>query len=157
MWSLLAWCWSVLPVKAPFLEPSITDVARGGPAIFGSIYLPYSVLLHGLFRDFAKYAYYRISRRHLLTDGTKHLAEQGACFWMMDAVASHLSEIGTRDWFVLVRVSVTEGRAVMVYEDGNDHELARQEIPYTDFPLEAITLYACWDTQHWVIMLPSEY
>ena len=45
----------------------------------------------------------------------------------------------------------------MVYEDGNDHELARQEIAYTDFPLEAITLYACWDTQHWVIMLPSEY
>ena len=26
--------------------------------------------------------YYRISRRHLLTDGTKHLAEKGACFWM---------------------------------------------------------------------------
>ena len=63
----------------------------------------------------------------------------------------------TEDWFVLVRVSVTEGRAVMVYEDGNDHELARQEISYTDFPLEAISLYACWDTQHWVIMLPSEY
>jgi len=101
--------------------------------------------------------YYRISRRHLLTDGTKHLAEQGACFWMMDAVAGHLSEIGTEDWFVLVRVNVTQGRAVMVYEDGNDRELARQEIPYTDFPLDAITLYACWDTQHWVIMLPSEY
>ena len=26
--------------------------------------------------------YYRISRWHLLTDGTKHLAEMGACFWM---------------------------------------------------------------------------
>ena len=101
--------------------------------------------------------HYRISRRHLLTDGTRYLAEKAACFWMMDAVASHLSEIGTKDWFVLVRVSVTEGRAVMVYEDGNDHELARQEISYTDFPLEAISLYACWDTQHWVIMLPSEY
>ena len=101
--------------------------------------------------------HYRISRRHLLTDGTRYLAEKAACVWMMDAVASHLSEIGTGDWFVLVRVSVTEGRAVMVYEDGNDHELARQEIPYTDFPLDAISLYACWDTQHWVIMLPSEY
>ena len=101
--------------------------------------------------------HHRISRRHLLTDGTRYLAEKAACFWMMDAVASHLSEIGTKDWFVLVRVSVAQGRAVMVYEDGNDHELARQEIPYTDFPLDAITLYACWDTQHWVIMLPSEY
>jgi hypothetical protein len=101
--------------------------------------------------------YYRISRRHLLTDGCRYLAEQGACFWMMDAIASHLCEIGTADWFVLVRVQVTEGRAVMIYEDGNDREHARQEIPYTDFPLDSITLYACWDQEHWVIMLPSEY
>ena len=101
--------------------------------------------------------YYRISRRHLLTDGTKHLAEKGECFWMMDAIASHLCEIGTEDWFVLVRVRVTEGRAVMVYEDGNNKEHARQEIPYTDFPLDSVTLYACWDQDDWVIMLPSEY
>ena len=102
-------------------------------------------------------AYYRISRRHLLTDGTKYLAEKGACFWMMDAVASHLCEIGTEDWFVLIRVQVSEGRAVMIYEDGNGLEHARQAIPYTDFPLSEITLYACWDQEHWVIMLPSEY
>ena len=101
--------------------------------------------------------YYRISRKHVLTDGTRYLAEQGTCFWMMDAIASHLCEIGTADWFVLVRVQVTEGRAVMIYEDGNDREHARQEIPYTDFPLDSITLYACWDQEHWVIMLPSEY
>ena len=101
--------------------------------------------------------YYRISRKHLLTDGTKYLAEAAECFWMMDAIASHLYEIGTADWFVLVRVEVTEGRAVMIYEDGNGREHARQEIPYTDFPLNSITLFACWDGEHWVIMLPSEY
>jgi len=101
--------------------------------------------------------YYQLSRRHLLTDGTKYLAEEAECFWMMDAIASHLCEIGTEDWFVVVRVQVTEGRAVMIYEDGNDREHARQEIPYTDFPLNSITLYACWDGEHWVIMLPSEY
>ena len=102
-------------------------------------------------------AYYRISRRHLLTDGTKYLAEKGACFWMMDAVASHLYEIGTEDWFVLIRVQVSEGRAEMIYEDGNGREHARQAIPYTDFPLDTVTLYACWDQENWVIMLPSEY
>ena len=102
-------------------------------------------------------AYYKISRKHVLTDGTRYLAEQGACFWMMDAIASHLCEIGTADWFVLVRVQVTDGRAVMIYEDGNDREHARQEIPYTDFPLDSVTLYACWDQEHWIIMLPSEY
>ena len=33
--------------------------------------------------------YYRISRRHLLTDGTKYLAEEAECFWLIDAAISH--------------------------------------------------------------------
>jgi hypothetical protein len=45
----------------------------------------------------------------------------------------------------------------MVYEDGNGNEHARQEIPFTDLPLAEQMLYACWDGEHWVIMLPSEY
>jgi hypothetical protein len=56
-----------------------------------------------------------------------------------------------------VKTTVSNLKALMVYEDGNGHEHARQEIPYTDFPLAEITLYACWDGEHWVIMLPSEY
>ncbi|MDP4837317.1 MAG: hypothetical protein NWS01_09260 [Burkholderiales bacterium] len=32
-------------------------------------------------------AWNKISRKHLLTDGTKHLAEKAACFWVMDAIA----------------------------------------------------------------------
>ena len=101
--------------------------------------------------------YYRISRKHLLTDGTKYLAENAECFWMMDAIASHLCEIGTSDWFVQVKVIVKDSRATMIYDDGNGNEHARQEIPYTDFPLDEITLYACRDGLNWVIMLPSEY
>jgi hypothetical protein len=101
--------------------------------------------------------YYRISRRHLLTDGTRYLAEQAACFWLMDAIASHLEEIDTDEWFVVIKTTVKRSGAVMVYEDGNGQELARQEIPYTDLPLTHIDLYACWDSEHWVIMLPSEY
>jgi hypothetical protein len=62
---------------------------------------------------------YRISRRHLLNDGTKYLAEEAECFWMMDAIASHLSEIGTDDWFDQVRMTVNDNRATMIYEDGN--------------------------------------
>lgn len=101
--------------------------------------------------------YYRISRRYLLTDGTKYLAENAEYFWVMDAIASHLSEIGTSDWFVQVKVIVKDIQATMIYEDGNGKELARQEIPYTDFPLNEIHLYACWHGLYWVIMLPSEY
>jgi hypothetical protein len=45
----------------------------------------------------------------------------------------------------------------MVYEDGNGHERARHDSSFTDFPLAEQTLCACWDGEHWVIMLPSEY
>lgn len=101
--------------------------------------------------------YYRITRRHLLTDGTKYVAEAAGAFWLMDAVASHLTELGTADWFVLVRLQVKDSKAVMIYEDGNGREHARQEIPYTDFPMSSFVLYCCWDGEHWVLMLPSEY
>ena len=101
--------------------------------------------------------YYPFSRRHLLTDGTKYLADTAGAYWLMDAAASHLDEIGTQDWFVLIRLVVQNRSAVMVYEDGNGHEHARQEIEYTDFPLSHIQLFACWNGSHWVIVLPSEY
>jgi len=100
---------------------------------------------------------YRIGRKHLLTDGTHYLAEQAGCYWIMDAVSSHVAEIGTADWFIVVRIEVEDHQAVMRHEDGNGRELARQAIPYTGFPLRNLTLYAVWDTEHWVIMLPSEY
>jgi hypothetical protein len=101
--------------------------------------------------------YFRMGPRQLITDGTKYLADNAQCYWLLDAAFSHLQEIGTADWFVLVRLEVQGTRATMYYEDGNGCEQARQEIPYTDFPLSQQKLYACWDGQRWVLMLPGEY
>ena len=101
--------------------------------------------------------YHRIGPKHLLTDGTHYLAEKARCYWIMDAIMSHLWEIGTQDWFVVVRVEVQQCEAIMIYENGNGHEHARQCMPYTDFPLATLTLYACWDGTNGIIMLPSEY
>ncbi len=101
--------------------------------------------------------YYRLNRKCLLTDGTKYLAESTGAFWLMDAAASYLLELGTADWFVMVKLSVTGSSAVLSLEDGNGAVRARQEIPYTDFPIPHYTLYACWNGSDWVLMLPSEY
>ncbi len=101
--------------------------------------------------------YHRLNRKCLLTDGAKYLAEGAGAFWLMDAAASYLLELGTADWFVMVKLSVTGSSAVLSLEDGNGHEHARQEIPDTDFPLSQQCLYACWDGEHWIVMLPSEY
>jgi hypothetical protein len=101
--------------------------------------------------------YWRVARQFVITDGVKYLAETAACFWLIDAAISHLLEIGTADWFVLVRTEVSGSSAVMIYEDGNGAEYARQAIPYTDLQLPSVNLYAVWDSERWVIMLPSEY
>ncbi len=101
--------------------------------------------------------YYKLSNRHLLTDGTRYLADKAGAYWFMDATASHLSELGTADWFVLVRLTVSGHLAVLRYEDGNGTVRAEQKIPYTDFPMRECCLYACWDGEYWVLMLPSEY
>jgi hypothetical protein len=75
----------------------------------------------------------------------------------MDAAASYLMELGTVDWFVLVRLKVNGSKAVLTLEDGNGSVRAQQDIGYTDFPLAEQIIYACWDSVHWVLMLPSEY
>jgi len=101
--------------------------------------------------------YYRLNRLCLITDGAKYLADTACAYWLLDAAASYLIELGTADWFVLVRLVVEDGTAVLTLEDGNGAVRARQAIPYTDFPAPQQTLYACWDGQHWVLMLPGEY
>lgn len=101
--------------------------------------------------------YYRIDRKTLLTDGTYHLCIQTGAFWLMAVFSSHLIELKPDDWFAVLRLGVSGDSAKVVIEDGNSNIIATQVIEYTDFPLRQITLYACWDTEHWVLMLPSEY
>ena len=101
--------------------------------------------------------YYRINRKCVLTDGAKYLAETAGAYWLMDAAASYLLELGTDDWFVLVRLVVNGSKAVLTLEDGNGGVRAQQDIGYTDFPLAEQIIYACWDSVYWVLMLPSEY
>lgn len=100
--------------------------------------------------------YYRLTSRHLLTDGTKYLAEQAQCVWLMVAVASHLTSRIT-DHFAVANLDVTGSSAVLSLDNGNGHVFAKQSIAYTDFPLPKMKLYCCHDGEHWVIILPSEY
>lgn len=101
--------------------------------------------------------YYRISRTTLLTDGAYFLAEHAGAFWLMLAFASYLNQLNPDDWFAVLKLHVIESSALLRLEDGNDNLIASQQIEYTDFPLSNIVLYACWDSENWVLMLPSEY
>ncbi len=56
-----------------------------------------------------------------------------------------------------VRMTVNGNSAMMIKECGNHHVHVKQEIACTVSALGSITLYACWDGDHWAIMLPGEY
>lgn len=101
--------------------------------------------------------YYRINPCAVLTDGTKYLAEEAGAFWLMDAIASYLPQFTGKQDFVVAKLVRTDSKAQLTLDDGNGRVLDQQHIPYTDFPLTNIQLYACWGGEFWVLMLCSEY
>jgi hypothetical protein len=95
----------------------------------------------------------------LLTDGVKLMAEMCDAFWLVTAAFSWQSKRNVRNesfqvWTLRFEDKKKGGSAILTCEDGNNRELTRQMIEYTDFPLpEGITLYL--DDN--VLLLPSEY
>jgi hypothetical protein len=100
-------------------------------------------------------------RKHCLTDGAKFLAEKAGAFWLMDAIASHHAKCmqdpmlqGIQFWTLKIK----DGKGTLICERDSDDIAIKQEIPFTDFPLEEIKLYCQpLDATNYVIMLPSEY
>ena len=102
--------------------------------------------------------YYRIYPQVVLTDGTKYLADEVGCYWLMDLYASHLASVDPNiESFTCLKLTKRGLGAEIVIEDGNSHALAKQQIEYTDFPLESFMFYAVWAGDFWVLMLISEY
>jgi hypothetical protein len=109
------------------------------------------------------------------TDGVNWLADKAGAYWLIDAIASHqMTPRVMREefqvWTLHVAAKVenpTEKHiaAILICTDGDKgdgpKELVRQNIPYTDFPLEKITLYlenGSLDGERVckILMLPSE-
>lgn len=101
--------------------------------------------------------YYRIHRNVVLTDGTKYLADEAGAYWLMDAIASYLPQFTGREDFIVAKLVRDGCKAQLTLDDGNGRVLDQQHIPFTDFPLTSIQLYACWSGEFWVLMLCSEY
>ena len=105
--------------------------------------------------------YYRITPDTVITDGAKFVADKGGAYWLMTAIASYLTEFTEKESFIVANLKVTRTAtactALLKLDDGNDNVLAEQFIEYTDFELDEIKLYACYNGDMWVIMIPREY
>lgn len=91
----------------------------------------------------------------LLTDGCKYLAETAQCYWLFDLIMSYQHRKDIRDLRLQVWVLRKHEDKIWTVHctDGNHKVFARQEISYSDFPLDEITI---WFADS-VAMLPSEY
>jgi len=115
------------------------------------------ILLSNLAQFIGTTQYYQITARTVLTDGAKYLADAAGCYWLMDAIASHLVGLPEGAGFAQCTLSLDGRSAELVIDDGNGMQLAFQYIEWTEFPLPEIKLFACWSGNFWVVMLPSEY
>jgi hypothetical protein len=89
------------------------------------------------------------------TDGVKFLCDEAGAYWLIDNIAwsSMKAEVRAEE-FVLWKLQVQADKsAILIADDGNSRELLRQTVPWTDFPLEEISLYLTDNT----LLLPGEY
>jgi hypothetical protein len=106
---------------------------------------------HGMFRTV------------LHTDGVQFLAEQAGAHWLVDIIAiaqRHAPRVRAEPfqvWTLSRPKKQPSNKCTVAAEDGNGKRLYLQRIPFTDFPLQGITLYCAEGEGHRVIMLPSEY
>lgn len=90
----------------------------------------------------------------MLTDGSVYLANTAQCYWLFDLIASYqYKKVFRHAEFQVWKLSQQEEGWLITCTDGNDNILGKQEIRYSDFPLDGITIWF----SNGVAMLPTEY
>jgi hypothetical protein len=96
--------------------------------------------------------YYRHSiGQGVYTDGVQYLAEKAGAHWLVDAVFSHRRREPFQIW--TLKKNADDSAVLTMQEDSGECAKVRQKIPYTDFPLDQISLYLIDN----VLLLTSEY
>jgi len=99
--------------------------------------------------------WYRHYLGQLFTQGVQDMAELCGAYWLIDAVMSHQNSKAAREApFQVWTLTVDDDSAVLTMQQDSDQPAEiKQEIPFTDFPLDRIQLYHIDN----VLLLPSEY
>ncbi|TWT41362.1 DUF6876 family protein [Botrimarina hoheduenensis] len=105
-----------------------------------------------------------INRKVIYTPGVKHVAERAGAYWLIDAIASWIGShsfnealnkddriAGLHRWRLEVAADVSATLQALI--EGAEPPYApmafiTQRIPFTDFPLESIEIWAGFDGQH---------
>lgn len=91
----------------------------------------------------------------IYTDGVKEMAEKCGAYWLIDLVVSYQKskKVELEDFQVWELIREQENKFRIKATDGNNHQIASQEIPFCDFRYDTATLWLV----HGCLMLPKEY
>lgn len=89
------------------------------------------------------------------TDGVRDLVENCKSYWLIDLIISHQTNKKVNcQPFQVWKLERFKGDAFnVIATDGNDNVIARQFIPFSDFPFDMATIWLVDDT----LLLPCEY
>jgi len=97
--------------------------------------------------------YHRYLFGMVATNGAMELATTYQCFWFLDMVASYQHLIKKEDFQIWKLRKNADSSAWVIAEDGNGTVLVKQEIKYTNFKTEQVTVWVEGN----VILLSSEH
>lgn len=109
-----------------------------------------------------------LNRRVIYTPGVRHLAERAGAYWLIDLIASYVGSCEMAPALAKdERLTTLQFWRLDVADDGTAVASCRadsgvepavtQRIPFTDFPLDHIDIWAGFDGVHWTLFLPSEH
>lgn len=88
-----------------------------------------------------------------LTDGCNFIRQKAECKWLFDLIQSHQPSVKQEEFQVWKLEKVNDMNFLITCEDGDDNTLLTQKIPFSDFPLNGITVWLA----DGICLLPSEY
>lgn len=94
-----------------------------------------------------------LNKMMLLTDGVVYFAETAGCWWFLDIVATEVFNKQASQAFLVIDFDVASDKADICVSDGNDNQLYRRRINFTDAPAGNWRFYLTDN----VMLLPSEY
>lgn len=113
-----------------------------------------------------------INRRVIYTPGVQHLAERTGGYWLIDVIASWIGSPSfnraveedtriARLHYWTLEVADARGVVQAIMEEAEPPYAMKpfitQEIPFSDFPLPEVSVWASFDGNIWTLFLPSEY
>lgn len=109
-----------------------------------------------------------LARGVIYTPGIRYLAERAGAYWLIDEIAlaiagGDVARAGRSDERVLSlhfwRLEVREDRSATLTAraDNGVPPFVTRNIPWTDFPLDHVDVWAGYDGRHWTLYLPSEH